>query len=1034
MAERKAVDESPWSGKKVWAAGLILIAVIAVFVVYQGGISSLLEKPAGQFTGMVNGTQPMITNTTSDSVQGAIANVTSSKPVNISVFEGNTKISSMTVYTNATGDFSVNLSSLPYDRTYTVNISYGNYSTMTDITRTALSPIIIISPKCVDGCGDGVCQEVVCLELGCPCAETPTSCPTDCGTCTDSDGGENYYVKGSTTNSTDSYQDQCFIKRYSDSAVQKVSGCNNTDEYSCGTTEYFCSSDTEIGGTANTCPNGCEDGACTPKTIVNCAGSQSSEGYSVGSSIEVTYNDGSKQTFTDGCGVSSGSGQVGLAHYYCGWASDGPHYWKALTSCPNGCIDGACVVSKLEGSGKADYIAKWLSGSSLGNSAIFEKDGNVGIGTTSPTAKLDVNGSIVASGNVIAGGSGSAITVLGGQFFNDGLNNIVLDTYFNGSNLVLSTAPNGVVTERMRITSSGNVGIGTTTPAQKLDVAGYVKGAGICIGDDCRTSWPAGGASMNLTDILIGSGSVTDDNGTVYGYSQYAQPVYVAKTTFAKPLDPASIYGKTIALFGQNYIFGNGATEMSTTTLTLYGGGTEVGLDWPSSYATQSVTIGNKTLSVTLNGIATGGTTADFTIDGTAYNTRSAGSFITTTSGVQVYVKTILLYGQGNQGRVVLKVGAGKIQITNTDFVRTGTNLDAVKGTLGTISTSGGKISQIEIRVDPQQGISNLIGNWPSGGVAASVWSSSGNNTYYNQGNVGIGTTTPGAKLTVAGAGTTGVRIIDTTGNAAYAGWDIRSGQQVDGDFAINQMITAGGSNLRFLINEAGNVGIGMSTPSDTLSVVGSTKFGSGSWPTNLIGRGTSSRLALSGVSGDSYLIFMDNSTVAAGSGAGGIWFGGRISDVNYQYWQLAKIQGLKEDNVNGSKKGYLQFDVADVNGNFKDAMRIASTGNVGIGTTTPTQKLDVAGYVKGTGVCIGNDCRTSWPSGGVAASVWSSSGNNTYYNQGNVGIGTTNPKAKLDVAGTISVPQGVINPPCVGSWQQMSPVWGKTAYVWACS
>ena len=37
--------------------------------------------------------------------------------------------------------------------------------------------------------------------------------------------------------------------------------------------------------------------------------------------------------------------------------------------------------------------------------------------------------------------------------------------------------------------------------------------------------------------------------------------------------------------------------------------------------------------------------------------------------------------------------------------------------------------------------------------------------------------------------------------------------------------------------------------------------------------------------------------------------------------------------------------------------------GNVGIGTVNPSQKLDVAGYVKGTGLCIGNDCRTSWPS-----------------------------------------------------------------------
>lgn len=39
----------------------------------------------------------------------------------------------------------------------------------------------IDSPEiCVDKCGDDICQEIVCLGSGCPCAETPTSCPADC--------------------------------------------------------------------------------------------------------------------------------------------------------------------------------------------------------------------------------------------------------------------------------------------------------------------------------------------------------------------------------------------------------------------------------------------------------------------------------------------------------------------------------------------------------------------------------------------------------------------------------------------------------------------------------------------------------------------------------------------------------------------------------------------------------------------------------------------------------------------------------------
>lgn len=33
---------------------------------------------------------------------------------------------------------------------------------------------------CKDLCGNGRCEEIVCMAVGCPCAETKASCPQDC--------------------------------------------------------------------------------------------------------------------------------------------------------------------------------------------------------------------------------------------------------------------------------------------------------------------------------------------------------------------------------------------------------------------------------------------------------------------------------------------------------------------------------------------------------------------------------------------------------------------------------------------------------------------------------------------------------------------------------------------------------------------------------------------------------------------------------------------------------------------------------------
>jgi Chaperone of endosialidase len=53
--------------------------------------------------------------------------------------------------------------------------------------------------------------------------------------------------------------------------------------------------------------------------------------------------------------------------------------------------------SSVTASGTADYIALWTTNTNVGDSVLFQKSGNVGIGTTTPKATLDVNGAVNAA-------------------------------------------------------------------------------------------------------------------------------------------------------------------------------------------------------------------------------------------------------------------------------------------------------------------------------------------------------------------------------------------------------------------------------------------------------------------------------------------------------------------------------------------------------------------------------------------------------------------------------------------------------------
>ncbi len=95
---------------------------------------------------------------------------------------------------------------------------------------------------------------------------------------------------------------------------------------------------------------------------------------------------------------------------------------------------------------------------------------------------------------------------------------------------------------------------------------------------------------------------------------------------------------------------------------------------------------------------------------------------------------------------------------------------------------------------------------------------------------------------------------------------------------------------------------------------------------------------------------------------------------------------------------------------NWKERMRITKDGNVSIGTEIPEAKLHVGGTAGVDGIMFPDGTLQTTatliglqgPQGDPGDSHWLLNGNDTYYNIGNVGIGTNSPQVMLHVNGDI--------------------------------
>lgn len=232
-------------------------------------------------------------------------------------------------------------------------------------------------------------------------------------------------------------------------------------------------------------------------------------------------------------------------------------------------------------------------------------------------------------------------------------------------------------------------------------------------------------------------------------------------------------------------------------------------------------------------------------------------------------------------------------------------------------------------------------------------------------GNVGIGTTAPDQKLHVVGSDSVGIRVsggtnnrfVDLTGTSldfyttSTSGWAMGNIVRKNSDGSVLGHISGGfgdpntltytyyggtayNNAAMYILSSNKNVGIGTNSPSAKLHVQGNGEFYSA------VGTSDDVRTGLAHY----------DTTSSYAAGVGGQLVLGYIYNSIGSYTEGAIIKMYKENSTSGHYGSGLKFQVRNTGVSLSTKMTLDPSGNLGIGTTSPTEKLDVNGNVRVNG------------------------------------------------------------------------------------